>query len=469
MIFGVKNLGPLKEAQVDLSKRLIVLAGPNSSGKTYLAWSVYGLFRTRDAGTLPEERLTPLVNTLLEKSELDLREFLRQYGQEFATLRAERCAGSLHRIFATDPARFVDAELSLRLDETDDASDTRAFTIILAAYGIAGSMHGQVRKPTASFLFSRKVTPAEGTSSLVSLSSLSPDESATIRWNDVFARLVNDVLFGTTIIFPAERIATSIFAKELSLRRFDLVDDLLDLEAGRAGSAESIPERVQEAAQRYPWPIRDSLRVAADLEHRSRFESDWFMDLADEIEETVMGGKVKVGEYGQLAFSPTGAPELELGVHVTASVVKSLSSLVFYFRHQAKPGDFLIIDEPELNLHPDNQRKIARILAKAVNRGFKIMISSHSDYLMRELNNLIMLSQPSEKATQLRERLGYDEDCLLRPEQLGVYLFKDGQSRTVEVSETGFSIETIDNEINRLNEVTQDIYADLFMGDDLDQ
>jgi predicted ATP-dependent endonuclease of OLD family len=128
----------------------------------------------------------------------------------------------------------------------------------------------------------------------------------------------------------------------------------------------------------------------------------------------------------------------------------------------AQPNDFLIIDEPELNLHPDNQRKIARILAKAVNRGFKIMISTHSDYIIRELNNLIMLSQESEAATQLRSKLEVDHASTLKPEKIGVYLFNEHRSEAVPVTETGFAVKTIDDEINKLNSASQEIYFSLF-------
>lgn len=52
----------------------------------------------------------------------------------------------------------------------------------------------------------------------------------------------------------------------------------------------------------------------------------------------------------------------------------------------------LIIDEPELNLHPDNQRKMAGLLARLVNCGVKVLVTTHSDYLIRELNNRVMLN-----------------------------------------------------------------------------
>ena len=48
MIFNVKNLGYIEEASVDLSKDLIVLTGQNNTGKTYLAYAIYGLFVTED-------------------------------------------------------------------------------------------------------------------------------------------------------------------------------------------------------------------------------------------------------------------------------------------------------------------------------------------------------------------------------------------------------------------------------------
>jgi recombinational DNA repair ATPase RecF len=43
MIFEVKNLGNLKEARIDLSKKLIVFTGQNNTGKTYLSYAIYGL------------------------------------------------------------------------------------------------------------------------------------------------------------------------------------------------------------------------------------------------------------------------------------------------------------------------------------------------------------------------------------------------------------------------------------------
>lgn len=177
---------------------------------------------------------------------------------------------------------------------------------------------------------------------------------------------------------------------------------------------------------------------------------------ADEIEKEILKGQVLISKDGDVQFKPDKAKTLRLPIHLTASVVKSLSNLVIYFKHIAKEGDFIIIDEPELNLHPDNQVIIARIIAKIVNTGFKVLISTHSDYIIRELNNLIMLKcKPSfSKKYQL------SDDSLLAPEQVGAILFHYNSRKCVkiDVTESGFEVETIDDVINELNERSEDLY-----------
>ncbi len=219
-----------------------------------------------------------------------------------------------------------------------------------------------------------------------------------------------------------------------------------------------VPGSIARLAGRYPWPIQDSLRTANDLANLSRYEGD-YADLALELEKLV-GGVIGLSELGELQFTPdTGAKPI--GIHLTSSVVKSLTGLVFFFRHQAHAGNLLMIDEPELNLHPDNQRKLARILARAVNRGLRLIMSTHSDYILREFNNLILLSSDAEAVKEIRDRHGYKETELLAPEKLGVYLFRSESAEEVKVTKDGFAVQTIEDEINRLNQISQEIYAAL--------
>ena len=102
--------------------------------------------------------------------------------------------------------------------------------------------------------------------------------------------------------------------------------------------------------------------------------------------------------------------------------MRSLLDVNFYLLHHAKPGDILIIDEPELNLHPENQRRMARLFARLVNAGIKVFISTHSDYIIKELNTLIMLNDDKGRLRGFAEKEGYADAELLRSDQIKAYM-----------------------------------------------
>ena len=88
-------------------------------------------------------------------------------------------------------------------------------------------------------------------------------------------------------------------------------------------------------------------------------------------------------------------------------------------RHLVKEKDYLIIDEPELNLHPENQVKIAKLLVRLVNSGVKVIISTHSDYITKEFNNLLMLDNDFKNKVEIMERYSYTEKDILRKNSVG--------------------------------------------------
>jgi len=263
------------------------------------------------------------------------------------------------------------------------------------------------------------------------------------------------------IIFPTERTAITIFSKELSLKRNYLVDKMLEFRD--RGGLENPLEWLEKRATRYTLPVSDNLAIAEDSVQLQKTTSK-FAFLADDI-ETMLGGSLDLSKDGEMQFKPKRSKE-KLGLHLSGSMVKSLSSLVFYFRHRAEENDSIIIDEPEMNLHPDNQRKIARILAKAANSGLQVIVSTHSDYFIREINNCIMLSHPAFEGKDSKREYGFEDNMVLKPETVGAYFFSSkGESYSLPMEENGFEVETIDNEIIALNEESNAIYHTLLMAE----
>lgn len=474
MIFKVEKLGPVERAEIDLSKDLILLTGPNGTGKTYVAWAVYGFLQTWQGYPFTKilhDVLEPVADGLLKNgdSEFDVASVVRHHSAEIVSTLEGAYSDQIAGDFAAEEALFKST--TVRIDAADDIwqQEPRGIgygTRLGSPWSVTSRRNGSSSKiliaATKRALDDAHVQAFQNTGSVsehvVPLGQLPQEARAEIRDSvvDVLASwIIAARRYLAPVIFPAERIATTIFAPELLSHRNELVAEMFGhVDAGMAAA-------LRRGARRYPKPIHDSLQMAANLQPWTREQSE-FSDLADYLEKDLLRGKMRLSQYGQLTFVPAQRTDVALDVHIAASMVKSLSLLVFYLRHMAQAGEMLIIDEPELNLHPDNQRLIARVLARAVNRGLKVMASTHSDYLIRELNNLIMLGQDTEAIKALRHKHGYDEAELLKPAQLGVYLFQNNTAEVVPVDETGFAVTTIDDEINKLNAVSQEIYATLF-------
>ena len=105
-----------------------------------------------------------------------------------------------------------------------------------------------------------------------------------------------------------------------------------------------------------------------------------------------------------------------------------------------------------------------------VNAGLRLLISTHSDYIVRELNNLIMISSPKENVKELAASMEYDVDSeSIRPNEVGAYLFQQGYDhmvtvKTLPVEEDGFEVETIDNVIAQLNKQSEELFMHLKYG-----
>jgi hypothetical protein len=417
MIFKIEHLGILEQAEIDLSKDLILLCGHNNTGKTYLAYAIYHFLTFKPLAKECSDWSSNLVEQSLShqnggktKQTIDLLEVWRSITKKvFLTSIANQFQETLGEFFALpNHTSFSETKLILEISEEEISTALAPRTTVL-------------KSPVQTII---------------------------------------DCLFNFNgYIAPAERAAINIFSQELSLNKNQLLDLVLKAEK----HTDRLLELLRNRVNRYPRPIRDNLAIAEDLVNLAKNHSE-FSYLADELEHDLLQGTITISEAGEVKYMPANATEQQLAVHLTSSLVKSLSGLVFYLRHLAKPKDFILIDEPELNLHPDNQRLIARFLGRLVNVGFKVIISTHSDYIVREINNLIMLSQPGRKAAKLRKEYGYAKHQLLKPEQIGAYLFRHTcrSSEVIPVTDTGLEIATIDEVVAKLNKSSQNIYFGLF-------
>jgi AAA domain, putative AbiEii toxin, Type IV TA system len=442
MRFTLRKLGRLEEATIDLGKDLIVLTGPNNTSKTYVAHAIYGFCRLLNI--LVRGALRPGLAQRGDLVEVDLLATIDHAPDLLRALERDY-RSTLFQVLGAPPSFTSSANITLELDK--QATERARLAVLneerheVLTPGLGPALDEQILLDkssgngvwTATRMVRGPVTRSSTERSAVALSNLLLVHAAAGLVRALWGGLAN------ARIFIAERAAVEVFSPELAARSAELRHD-------------------GERPSPYPLALSDSLKSVYQLRDDERQTSPFYTE-ADRLEHEVLQGSVRVGPHGQLLFGPADTAE-QLDMNLASSSVKALADLSFYLRHLAQKGDLLIIDEPEVNLHPDNQRRVARLLARLARSGIKVMISTHSDHIIRELNTLIMLS--SDVEGKLLEEFGYGREETLDPVQVGAYLFTPTRAEQVPVEPTGFDAKTIDAEIVRENRSSQRIYFALF-------
>ena len=171
------------------------------------------------------------------------------------------------------------------------------------------------------------------------------------------------------------------------------------------------------------------------------------------LEKEVVRGKIDIEErgvlpYPEISYEPfAGQPTLgNFPFHKTSSMVSELAPVILFLKYLVRPGDLLILEEPESHLHPAIQRMMARAIARLVNAGVKVLITTHSDYFVGQLNNLLQVSRASR---QKRKKEGFEIEDGLKPSDVSAYHFQPddsaGGSRVISLTITpGFGIDAPD-------------------------
>ena len=145
--------------------------------------------------------------------------------------------------------------------------------------------------------------------------------------------------------------------------------------------------------------------------------------LGRDLENNLLNGVVLLKRsdagYPAFAYRPEGWKD-DLPLMRASSMVSELAPVVLYLRYIVRPGDVLIIEEPEAHLHPAMQTAFARELARLVRAGIRIVMTTHSEWFLEQIGNLVQLSRLSKARRQYLESADY----ALEPDQVGAWLFK---------------------------------------------
>lgn len=449
----IENLGIIKQAEIDLNKKFTLFCGRNSTGKTYASYVLHAFLE--DGNVYQLHCIKEIVDQIIANGSFTVtKAFVEEWLSASCQAVVEQ-TGSIFGISDTTRNKLF-SKYSLSVKYTDE-DYSEALNNPISAQLVEGSSFWKITKEQGS-----EVVKIE--SNVDSKNLLHP---GNLRAAMLICHILRDIAFckmSGVRMLTVERNSIYTFKTELSLSRNELIDQIQQT----SKSEIDVIDIINKSSRRYPFAVRSSLKIANDLENVQKSESV-FAPVADMIEKNLLFGEVSMTKNGDVEFHPQGmAASRRLPFHLSSSIVKTMASFVIYLRHIAKVGDTLIIDEPEMNFHPDVQILLAQVFAILTARGLRVIVSTHSDYIVREINNLIMAGAIRKRGIDdgLLEELCLSEEMLLDYNDVAVLQFVKTGKAIVRVSqlaidEEGFAVDSIDTAINDQNVKAGRLYFQL--------
>ena len=443
----LKNIGILKQAEFSLGD-LTVICGENNTGKTYAAAALYGFLSSwRNFLRFPISD-AQIQQALTEQVKIELS----QATDDMLTEACKKYTEQLHKIFAAPENSFQNSEFHLVPDKID--IQDRKFNSILTS----------LQNP--AFVFAK----SKGSKEAILTSRTKEEQKVEIDTDSVKSAIdfiiIDDIFSGSfprPFIVSAERTGISTFRKELNFARSRLLEEMWHAD-----------RKIDLWELRYSSPIRDNAEFIGRFEDSAKIKSFIAKEHPEILEDfaDIVGGEYAITQNDQLYYIPKGTRR-KLTMVESSSAARSLLDLSFYLNCIAEKGDLLMVDEPELSLHPENQRRIARLFARLANLGVKVFITTHSDYIVKELNTLIMLNHDKPHLKKVAEENGYQKSELINADQVKVYIaekalmpLEEGQKRRRKGHtlvpakihpELGIGVSSFDKTIDDMNRIQDDI------------
>jgi len=458
MKITLENIGPLRYAEMTLGD-ITIVCGCNNTGKTYATYALYGFLDYWHEGYTPEVKDNH-ISTLIDRGKVNIPLSLYALNPNKELSRASmKYSKLLYKIFGGEESRFKNSKFVV------EASAQKLIAVKKYKVEI-----GSVKESILGMMLSK-----DGKSLEVSL--LLDKKSDDIPPKHFISRFIGDaikaILFSSEIpnknfIASAERTGAAIFGKELDFSR----NRLLELIGDKKAKIDPI-RLLGKFNSDYALPVKDDVDFTRNLPNiikKTSFIQEKYGSLLQRFRD-IIGGEYKV-KKDDLYFVPVNCKSLNLPMGESSSAVRSLLDVGFYLKHEAQVGDILIIDEPELNLHPENQRRVARLFACLVNIGIKVFITTHSDYIIKEINALIMLNTKGNKVAGIKEKFGYTEQEMLSANKVKVYIAEKASVKLDENrykskvqtltkadvdSEYGIEARSFDTTIDEMNDINDAI------------
>jgi predicted ATPase len=143
-----------------------------------------------------------------------------------------------------------------------------------------------------------------------------------------------------------------------------------------------------------PEPLSDYFLNLSSI--RTLPKENDFGEIAQLFEDKLLRGKVIFDEERKKIYYHPKYTKIQLELSNTSSMIAELAPFVAHLKYvisTTKISNILFIEEPEAHLHPKIQVELMKIFALLAQKGLKIVLTSHSNYLFNKLSNMILAKE----------------------------------------------------------------------------
>jgi predicted ATPase len=439
----IKNLGSIRNNNqtIDLTKKFYTFIGYNNSGKTLVSQLLWTIFNNENIRKFSEntqidslvidsekpiKKITinqELIDEILNKfSRFIEKEVVNTYNLD-ASIK-ETIISSNKLIFQADIKEFKDKSFRLTFVVDNDleylqiSKEQGSLTINIKELNIPEKVFDQIPRD----LFERAKPYKE---SVIIPSIIRVLLSKT---EDTFFIPASRSFFPVfyQYIYEIERNKRSEYNRRLQ-ELIENIDD--DVDTNR-----DIFKRLQEQLPKrsYTEPMNKVIESLYSLNTKKKINSV-YNSLIEKM-TGLMGGEITISSLESIApiqFSFKFDESKDLPMYLASSSVNQLTVLYLYLKYWAKEkNNFLMIDEPEVNLHPENQIRLMDILVQFVTEhDNRVLITTHSPILTDILNNYVYLHTLKSydvdvtKIIEDNQLKNLNPEISIAKEDLGVYFF----------------------------------------------
>lgn len=474
MDITINNLGPInKETSIEL-KPLTVFVGPNNAGKTWTAYTLSALFGSRAWSEYRDAYLKnettgiylPLDDAIEQlfnsgSTKIDLIDFFKKFGQYYFNDLVLLEKQWFPDFLGSSSAAFQDLKISVNLEKIENKVTKNILSYFFKA-------DYSIDKDGKALLYLRKEKNDPVIFFYTSSSETSENSTLEPELKEKFSKqILKDIIYSTILRIISRSIYFNIYIFPSERTAFKNLTELLDAISKIKFDPKNEKSEADDLGKMIiPDPIvdlTDLLHIAARLGSHEKRQKELennenikiYLELAEILQEEILQGKVDYSDpepnpSRELIFKPSNSKEISLDIPATSSMVKDLSPLVLYLRYLAGKRHLLVIDEPEMNLHPEAQAKLIELIAMLVNADIHVIITTHSPYIVDHLINLMKAADSKNSESIVDKFFLKNSNAFISKDNVSVYLFADGTAKSI-LEEDGFI------EWETFNQVSQQI------------